>query len=46
MELNQEAIESLAVQVRTLSDSLRDPFTGGDINERKREEEREGELKQ
>ena len=46
MEMNHEAIESLAVQVRTLSDSLREPFTVGDVNERKREEEREGHLKQ
>ena len=46
MEMNYEAIESLAVQVRILSDSLREPFTVGEVNERKREEERESQLKQ
>ena len=27
-----------------LSESLRDPFTASDVNERRREKEREGEL--
>ena len=44
--VNQEAIGSLAPQVRILSDSLRDPFTGGNVDERRREKEREDELNQ
>ena len=44
--MNQEAISSLAVRIRTLSDSLHVPFTGGDVNERKRETQREGQLEQ
>jgi len=44
--VNQQAIALLAPRIRTLSESLCDPFTGSDVNERKREEEREGELKQ
>ena len=46
MAVNQAAIESLAPRVRTLSDSLRNPFTEGDVNERRREKKREGKLEQ
>jgi len=44
--VDQQAIGLLAPRIRTLSESLCDPFTIGDVNERKREEEREGELEQ
>ena len=46
MGVNQEAIELLVPRVRKLSESLCVPFTAGDVNERKREKEREGELQQ
>ena len=44
--VNQQAIALLAPRIRILSESLREPFTTGDVNERRREEEREGELEQ
>ena len=46
MEVNHETMESLGVKIRTLSDSLRQPFAVGDFSERKREEERESQLEQ
>ena len=44
MEVNWQAIESLVPRIRILSESLREPITAGDLNEKKREKEREGEL--
>jgi len=44
--VNLQAIGLLAPRVRKLSESLCDPFTAGDINERKSEGMREGKLEQ
>jgi len=42
--VNREAIESLAPRIRALSESLCAPIPLGDIDEKKREEEREVKL--
>ena len=46
MEVNWQAIESLVPRIRILSESLREPITAGDLNEKRREKERERELEQ